>query len=63
MDSLKVFDMFPQTSHVEAVVLLSYKTPDSHIHVKVEFGEGKGKIPIDKIAKRAEKYKPKEKVT
>ena len=34
-----------------------------HSHVKVEFGEGKGKVPLDKIAERAEKYKPKEKVT
>ena len=48
---------------VETVVLLSHKDPDSHIHVKVEFGEGKDKVPLDKIAERAEKYKPKEKVT
>lgn len=56
-------DNFCQTSHVETVVLLSHKDPDSHIHVKVEFGEGKGKVPLDKIAERAEQYKPKEKVT
>ena len=56
-------DMFPRTRHVETVVLLSHKDPDSHIHVKVEFGEGKDKVPLDKIAERAEKYKPKEKVT
>ena len=56
-------DQFPQTTHVETVVLLSHKAPDSHINVKVEFGEGKGKVPLDKIAERAEKYKPKEKVT
>ncbi len=36
---------------------------DSHINVKIEFGEGEGKIPIDRIAERAEVYKPKEKVT
>lgn len=29
----------------------------------MEFGEGEGKIPVDSIAKRAEAYKPKEKVT
>ena len=31
-------DMFPQTGHVEAVVMLSHKKPDSVINVKVEFG-------------------------
>lgn len=51
------------TTHVETVVLLSHKAPDSHIHVKMEFGEGKGKVSLDKIAERAEKYKPKERVT
>ena len=56
-------DMFPATSHVETVVLLSHKKPDGHINVKVEFGEGEGKVPLDNIAKRAEEYKPKERVT
>ena len=37
--------------------------PDGHINVKVEFGEGEGKVPLDNIAKRAETYKPKERVT
>lgn len=37
--------------------------PDSIINVKVEFGEGKGKVPLDNVAKRAEAYKPKERVT
>ena len=50
-------------SHIETVVLLSHKKPDGHINVKVEFGEGEGKVPLDNIAKRAEAYKPKEKVT
>ena len=45
------------------VVLLSHKKPDGHINVKVEFGEGEGKVPLDNIAKRAEAYKPKELVT
>ncbi len=49
--------------HVETVVLLSHKKPDSTISVKVEFGEGEGKVPLDNIAKRAEAYKPKERVT
>ena len=56
-------DMFPGTVHVETVVLLSHKKPDGHINVKVEFGEGEGKVPLDNIAKRAEGYKPKERVT
>ena len=47
----------------ETVVLLSNKKPDGHINVKVEFGEGEGKVPLDNIAKRAETYKPKERVT
>ena len=49
--------------HVETVVLLSHKKPDSYIHIDVEFGEGEGKIPVDKIVQRAEQYKPKERVT
>ena len=56
-------DMFPATGNVETVVLLSHKKADSYIHIDVEFGEGEGKIPVDSIAKRAEAYKPKEKVT
>ena len=51
------------STHVETVVLLSHKKPDGHINVKVEFGEGEGKVPLDNIAKRAEEYKPKERVT
>ena len=53
-------DQFGMTVHVETVVLLSHKKPDGHINVKVEFGEGEGKVPLDNIAKRAETYKPKE---
>ena len=56
-------DQFPNTVHIETVVLLSHKKPDGHINVKVEFGEGEGKVPLDNIAKRAESYKPKERVT
>ncbi len=46
--------------HVETVVMLSHKKTDSVINVKVEFGEGEGKVPLDNIIKRAEAYKPKE---
>ncbi len=50
-------------THVETVVLLSYKSPDSVINVKVEFGEGDDKISLDAIAERAKKYQPKLKIT
>ncbi len=43
--------------------MLSHKKPDSVINIKVEFGEGEGKVPLDNIAKRAAAYKPKERVT
>ena len=42
-------ELFAVTVHVETVVLLSYKKPDGHINVKVEFGEGEGKVPLDNI--------------
>ena len=61
--SVQPVDMFPQTSGVETVVLLSHKSPDSVINVKVEFGEGDDKISLDAIAKRAKKYQPKPKIT
>ena len=63
VERMALVDMFPFTGHVETVVLLSHKKPDGHINVKVEFGEGEGKVPLDNIAKRAESYKPKERVT
>ena len=50
-------------NHVETVVLLSHKSPDSVINVKVEFGEGDDKISLDAIAERAKKYQPKPKIT
>ncbi len=63
IDRVQPVDQFAHTVHVETVVLLSHKKPDGHINVKVEFGEGEGKVPLDNIAKRAESYKPKERVT
>ena len=51
-----------KSTHVETVALLSHKKPDGHINVKVEFGEGEGKVPLDNVAKRVEAYKPKERV-
>lgn len=43
--------------------MLSHKKNDSVINVKVEFGEGEGKVPLYNIAKRAEAHKSKERVT
>ena len=63
VDKAVAVDQFPWTANVETVVLLSHKKPDGHINVNVEFGEGEGKVPLDNIAKRAEEYKPKERVT
>ena len=63
VDKAVAVDQFPWTANVETVVLLSHKKPDGHINIKVEFGEGEGKVPLDNIAKRAEEYKPKERVT
>ena len=50
-------------STVESIVLLPHKSPDSHIDVKVEFGEGEEKVPLDKIAERAKQYQPAPRVT
>ena len=48
---------------VETIVLLSHKSPDSVINVKVEFGEGEGRVPLDAVAERAKKYQSKPKIT
>ena len=53
----------PNATHFETVVLLSHKKADTYINVNVEFGEGEGKIPITKIAEKAEEYRPSERVT
>lgn len=45
------------------MVLLSHKSPNSIINVKVKFGEGKGKVPLDRIAERAKAHRPKPKIT
>ena len=59
----KHMNLVRSTIHVETCVLLSHKRPDSLIHLKVEFGEGEGKVPLDNISQRAENYKPEERVT
>lgn len=49
--------------HVETVVSLSHKKADTHINVKVEFGDEDGQIPIDEIARKAEEGRYNKKVT
>ena len=51
--SITPFDMFPQTKHVETLVLLSHKKPDSCINIKFEFGEGENKISAEKLLKKS----------
>ena len=51
------------TRHVETVVSLSHKNAETHINVNVEFGDEDGQIPIDEIARKAEEYRPSERVT
>lgn len=63
IETVQPYDMFPQTKHVETLVQLSQKKPDSTINVKIEFGEGEGELSLKKIAQRIEANKPKEKVT
>ena len=60
---IQPFDMFPQTKHVETLVLLSHKEPDSRISVKVEFGEKEGQISLAETQKQVEDSKPKAKTT
>lgn len=48
--------MWENGNNDETIVLLSHKSLNSHINVKIEFGEGDGKVPLDAIAERAKKY-------
>ena len=59
---VRPFDMFPQSGHVETLVQLSHKTPDSHIVVKVDFDKDNS-IQTDTLLKNAQAYKPAERVT
>lgn len=56
IESVEPFDMFPQTKHVETLVVLSHKKPDSHLEVKIDFDN----TALDKMAvsERAETRKP-----
>lgn len=49
--------------HVETVVLLSHKEVETTIDVKLEFGEGEGQHSLKKAQAKADKFKPKERVT
>jgi len=52
---ISTYDIFIVTSrHVETVVSLSHKKADTHININVEFGDDKGQIPIDEIARKTE---------
>ena len=48
--------------HVETLVQLSHKTPDSHIVVKVDFDKDNS-IQTDTLLKNAQAYKPAERIT
>lgn len=55
--------LWDKDRHVETVVSLSHKNADTHINVNVEFGDEEGQIHIDEIARKAEEYRPSERVT
>lgn len=62
IDEVRPYDMFPQTRHIETLVQLSHKIPDSHIVVKVDFDKDNS-IQTDTLLKNAQVYKPAERVT
>lgn len=63
VNKVRGVDMFPRTGHVETVVLLSHKEVETTIDVKLEFGVGKGQHSLKKAQAKADKFKPKERVT
>lgn len=60
IERITPFDMFPQTKHVETLVVLSHKKPDSHIEITIDFEN----TTLDKeaIKKRAEQRKLKDRL-
>ena len=62
IEKTKLFDMFPQTKHVETLVCLSKKT-EKHINIDVEFGEGEGQLSLKKLQEELNEQKPKKKTT
>ena len=55
--------MFPNTSHVETVVLLSHKDSNKHINVKVDFDTQEGKQFLDEIIENVSSRKPVERAS
>ena len=56
-------DMFCWTNHVETVVLLSHKSMDKIINVKVDFDNDYGKRFIEQVVEKVDSKKSKGKVT
>ena len=50
------------TTH-STVLPKTHKAPDSYINVSVDFGNSVGMIPLNSIVKKAEAYKPKQRIT
>lgn len=63
IDKVMAVDLFPRTYHIETVVRLFHKKPDTHIELKIEFGDKDGEFSLDKIKKDSERYMPKKRVT
>ena len=59
VEKIACVDLFPNTVHVETVVLLSHKKPDGHINVKVEFGEVGEKFRLIILLKERKATSPK----
>ncbi len=53
VESVTPYDMFPNTKHVETLVVLSHKTADEHITVKVDFEDKKERQELKEKAKKS----------